>query len=119
MSRVGLAYKFPAQLATVLESVDFQVGRTGALTPVARVKPVFVGGVTISNITLHNMDEIRRLGLAIGDTVEVCRAGDVIPKITQVLARAESSIAIELPLCWNHHRWRVSHVALPVVNLAI
>lgn len=98
--RWAVAYKFPAQLAsTVLESVDFQVGRTGALTPVARVKPVFVGGVTISNITLHNMDEIRRLGLEIGDTVEVCRAGDVIPKITQVLARGESTIAIELPSC--------------------
>ena len=98
--RWAVAYKFPAQVAsTVLESVDFQVGRTGALTPVARVKPVFVGGVTISNITLHNMDEIRRLGLHIGDTVEVCRAGDVIPKITQVLARGESSSLIELPAC--------------------
>ena len=98
--RWAVAYKFPAQLAsTILESVDFQVGRTGALTPVARVKPVFVGGVTISNITLHNMDEIRRLGIQVGDTVEVCRAGDVIPKITQVLARAELAQPINLPTC--------------------
>ncbi len=97
--RWAVAYKFPAQLAsTVLESVDFQVGRTGALTPVARVKPVFVGGVTVSNITLHNMDEVRRLGLRIGDTIEVCRAGDVIPKVMQVITHAEQSSAIELPV---------------------
>ncbi len=96
--RWATAYKFPAELAsTMLEAVDFQVGRTGALTPVARVKPVFVGGVTISNITLHNMDEIKRLDLAIGDTIEVCRAGDVIPKVTQVLHKAEQSQVITLP----------------------
>jgi DNA ligase (NAD+) len=74
------------------------VGRTGALTPVARVKPVFVGGVTVSNITLHNMDEVRRLGVAIGDTIEVCRAGDVIPKVTQVLHKVEHrQMIIALP----------------------
>ncbi|PTQ89574.1 NAD-dependent DNA ligase LigA [Agitococcus lubricus] len=96
--RWAVAYKFPAELAsTILEAVDFQVGRTGALTPVARVKPVFVGGVTISNITLHNMDEVRRLDLAIGDTVQVCRAGDVIPKVTQRLQRAEHRQLIALP----------------------
>lgn len=96
--RWATAYKFPAELAsTTLESVDFQVGRTGALTPVARVKPVMVGGVTVSNITLHNMDEVRRLNLAIGDTIEVCRAGDVIPKVTQVLHKSDSGKLIDLP----------------------
>ena len=96
--RWATAYKFPAELAsTTLEAVDFQVGRTGALTPVARVKPVLVGGVTVSNITLHNMDEIKRLNLAVGDTIEVCRAGDVIPKVTQVLQQAECRQAIVLP----------------------
>ena len=98
--RWATAYKFPAELAsTTLESVDFQVGRTGALTPVARVKPVLVGGVTVSNITLHNMDEVRRLNLAIGDTIEVCRAGDVIPKVTQVLHKVAQGQTIELPRC--------------------
>jgi len=96
--RWATAYKFPAELAsTILEAVDFQVGRTGALTPVARVKPVFVGGVTVSNITLHNMDEVRRLGVAVGDTIEVCRAGDVIPKVTKVLQQAQHRQLIELP----------------------
>ena len=98
--RWATAYKFPAELAsTTLESVDFQVGRTGALTPVARVKPVLVGGVTVSNITLHNMDEVRRLNLAIGDTIEVCRAGDVIPKVTQVLHKVAHGQMIALPSC--------------------
>jgi DNA ligase (NAD+) len=98
--RWATAYKFPAELAsTSLESVDFQVGRTGALTPVARVKPVLVGGVTVSNITLHNMDEVRRLNLAIGDTIEVCRAGDVIPKVTQVLHKVAHGQMIALPSC--------------------
>ncbi len=94
----AVARKFPAQNdVTQLLAVDFQVGRTGVLTPVARLEPVFVGGVTVSNATLHNMDEIERLGLCIGDNIEIQRAGDVIPKVIKVISPGEHRQPIIMP----------------------
>lgn len=96
--RWAVAFKYPAQQATsVLKDVEFSVGRTGTITPVAKIEPVFCGGVTISNVTLHNFEEIERLGIRIGDTVLIERAGEVIPKIVKVVKKGKKTEAISIP----------------------
>jgi DNA ligase (NAD+) len=104
--RFALAHKFPAQEAlTTVQSIEVQVGRTGAITPVARLQPVFVGGVTVTNATLHNEDEVRRKDIRIGDTVIVRRAGDVIPEVVAYVPESRPANAqefvmpLQCPVC--------------------
>lgn len=121
--RWAVAFKYPARQATTeIINVRFQVGRTGTLTPVADLKPVDVGGVTVSHATLHNMDEIERLGLKIGDTVLIQRAGEVIPQVVKVVKPAANGKAISKPetcsVCREHVVRAEGEVAYRCVNVA-
>src|SRR5712692_7671977 len=121
--RWAIAYKYPArQETTVVNDVIFQVGRTGALTPVAVLEPVQVGGVTVSRSTLHNMDEIERLGLHVGDTVLIERAGEVIPHVVKVLKEGKPRRAVHVPekcpKCGSRIHKSPDEVAYRCVNAA-
>lgn len=114
--RFAIAHKFPAQEAlTIVEDIEVQVGRTGALTPVARLAPVFVGGVTVTNATLHNEDEVRRKDVRVGDTVIVRRAGDVIPEVVAVVLEKRPMKDLVEPL---HEPWKLLPVC-PVCGSAV
>jgi DNA ligase (NAD+) len=119
--RWAIALKFPArQERTVVEDIGVQVGRTGALTPVAHLRPVVVSGVTVSRATLHNEDEIARLGLQIGDTVLIERSGDVIPKVVRVVqegaARRPFTMPQQCPVCEGHIVRQEGEAAYRCVN---
>ena len=121
--RWAIAYKYPArQETTTVREVIFQVGRTGALTPVALLEPVAVGGVTVSRSTLHNMDEIERLGLAAGDTVLIERAGEVIPHVVKVVQQGKDRRPVTVPElcpeCGSHIHKSPDEVAYRCVNAA-
>ncbi len=129
--RFAVAFKFPAEQAmTILQAIEVQVGRTGVLTPVAKLVPVSVGGVTVSSATLHNEDEVRAKDVRIGDTVVVQRAGDVIPEIVRVCMEKRPSSAVpwvfpdKCPACGEHvHReqgqsaWVCDNISCPAVRL--
>ena len=121
--RYAIAYKFAAEQATtVLKDAVWQIGRTGTLTPIGILKPVRVGGVTVSHVTLHNMDEIKRLDLKINDTIIIERAGDVIPKVTRVLPKMRSGkeqkilIPKNCPICGSRAKRIPGEVALRCAN---
>jgi len=120
--RWAIAYKYPArQATTVVDAIEVQVGRTGALTPVAHLKPVLVGGVTVGRATLHNEDEIERLGLQIGDQVVVERSGDVIPKVVRVSSqgsyRKQFQMPAKCPVCGSNVVREEGEAASRCINL--
>jgi len=121
--RAAIAWKFPAEEATtVVEAIDWSVGRTGALTPVARLRPTWIGGTTVTHASLHNSDEIRRLDVRVGDTVILYKAGDIIPKIKSVLVNLRPDGAKEMkepktcPVCGSPVERKPGEVALTCTN---